>query len=153
MHGLFATYYPMNSSNTNVGGWKSSEMRTSTMPLMKGHLSTAWQTAIKPVNKASGLGGGSTSGTEITSDDCFLLAEIEIFGSTTQSVSGEGTQYAYYRAGNSKIKFNEQGYTDLWWERSPWIRSSSAFCGVLNDGTSQAFSVTSKSGVVFAFCI
>ena len=104
MHDLFATEYKMNSTNTNSGGWKSSAMRTSTMPLMKGYIPTAWQTAIKPVNKASGLGGGSSRGTETVSDSCFLLAEIEVFGSTTYSVSGEGTQYAYYKAGNSKVK-------------------------------------------------
>ena len=46
MHDLFATYYPMNSSNTNSGGWKSSNMRTSTMASMKGYLPAAWQTAI-----------------------------------------------------------------------------------------------------------
>lgn len=83
MHDLFATTYVMNSSNTNSGGWKSSAMRTSTMATMKGYLPAAWQTAIKPVNKVSGTGGGSSSGTETVSDSCFLLAEIEIFGSLT----------------------------------------------------------------------
>lgn len=82
MHDLFATTYPMNSTDTNSGGWKSSAMRTSTMAIMKRYLPTEWQTVIKPVNKASGLGGGSSSGTETVSDSCFLLAEIEVFGST-----------------------------------------------------------------------
>ena len=91
MHDMFATFYAMNSSNTNSGSWKSSAMRTSTMATMKGYLPAAWQTAIKPVNKVSGTGGGSSSGTETVSDSCFLLAETEIFGSTTYSVSGEGT--------------------------------------------------------------
>ena len=75
MHDLFATTYPMNSSNTNSGGWKSSAMRTSTMATMKGYLPDDWEAIIKPVNKASGTGGGSSSGTETVSDSCFLLAK------------------------------------------------------------------------------
>ena len=63
MHGLFETTYLMNSSNTNSGGWKSSSMRTSTMPLMKGYLPDDWEAIIVPVNKTSGIGGGSSSGT------------------------------------------------------------------------------------------
>ena len=152
MHDLFATTYEMNSSSTNVGGWKSSVMRTSTMPLMKGCLPIAWQTAIKPVNKASGLGGGSSSGTETVSDSCFLLAEIEIFGSTINSVSGEGTQYAYYKAGNSKVK-NNGGFADIWWERSPLIGDSRYFCFVDSDGNAYGYLADGSFGVAFGFCV
>lgn len=152
MHDLFATYYPMNSTNTNSGGWKSSAMRTSTMPIMKGYLPPAWQTAIKPVNKASGLGGGSSSGTETVSDSCFLLAEIEVFGSTTESVSGEGTQYAYYKAGNSKVK-KKGGSATAWYERSPDSDSSLPFCIVSKYGTATIYNVTLQPGVAFAFCV
>ncbi len=152
MHDLFATSYSMNSSNTNSGGWKSSDMRTSTMATMKGYLPTEWQTVIKPVNKASGTGGGSTSGTEIVSDSCFLLAEIEIFGSTTNSVSGEGTQYAYYKAGNSKVK-NESGSAYYWWERSPRSGTSSGFCRVSSSGNATSAGAGSSFGVAFGFCV
>ena len=152
MHDLFATIYVMNSSNTNSGGWKSSAMRTSTMATMKGYLPAAWQTAIKPVNKVSGTGGGSSSGTETVSDSCFLLAEIEIFGSTTYSVSGEGTQYAYYKAGNSKVK-NRGGSADGWWERSPLSGNSNHFCRVTSNGVATTNAAGYSRGVAFAFCI
>lgn len=152
MHDLFATTYVMNSSNTNSGGWKSSAMRTSTMATMKGYLPAAWQTAIKPVNKVSGTGGGSSSGTETVSDSCFLLAEIEIFGSTTYSVSGEGTQYAYYKAGNSKVK-NKGGSAYSWWEHSPVSGNSTYFCGVASSGGADYHGVGYSGGVAFAFCI
>ena len=154
MHDLFATDYKMNSTNTNSGGWKSSAMRTSTMATMKGYLPAAWQTAIKPVNKASGTGGGSTSGTETVSDSCFLLAEIEIFGSTKYSVSGEGTQYAYYKAGNSKVK-NKGGSAFSWWERSPYSGGSKYFCRVNSNPTFiVAYTdANSRLGVAFGFCV
>ena len=152
MHDLFATTYSMNSSNTNVGGWKSSAMSTSTMETMKGYMPAAWQTAIKPVNKASGTGGGSTSGTETASDSCFLLAEIEIFGSTKYSVSGEGTQYAYYKAGNSKVK-NMSGSASHWYERSPRSGYTQDFCMVSKYGDASASNGTLRPGIAFGFCV
>ena len=152
MHDMFATEYPMNSSHTNSGGWKSSTMRTSTIPRMKGYMPKAWQTAIKPVNKVSGAGGSSSSGTEIVSDSCFLLSEIEIYGSTSNSVSGEGTQYAYYKAGNSKVK-NRGGSANYWWERSPASGSSDSFCIVFGLGNAGTRSASTSYGVAFSFCV
>ena len=152
MHDMFATEYPMNSSHTNSGGWKSSTMRTSTMATMKGYMPAAWQTAIKPVNKASGTGGGSTSGTETVSDSCFLLAEIEMFGSTTYSVSGEGTQYAYDKAGNSTRK-NKGGSAYSWWERSPYSGFNRNFCIVDSSGNKYINDASYSRGVAFAFCV
>lgn len=152
MHDLFATNYQMNSTTTNSGGWKSSAMRTSTMATMKGYLPSAWQSIIKPVNKASGTGGGSSSGIETVSDNCFLLAEIEIFGSTTYSVSGEGSQYAYYKAGNSKVK-NQGGSSYFWWERSPYPGDSDGFCYLDMGGYANYISSMGSLGVAFAFCV
>ena len=152
MHDLFATYYPMNSDHTNSGGWKNSAMRTSTMATMKSYLPSAWQTVIKPVNKASGTGGSSSSGTETVSDSCFLLAEIEVFGSTTDSVSGEGTQYAYYKAGNSKVK-NKSGSASDWHERSPRSGYEYNFCMVSKYGDASTSNGTLRPGIAFAFCV
>lgn len=153
MHDLFATTFVMTSDYSN--SWKSSLMRTSTMTLMRGYLPTAWQTAIKPVNKVFGVGDSSTSGTsgtETVSDSCFLLAEIEIFGSITYSVSGEGTQYAYYKAGNSKVK-NKGGSADSWWERSSKRYNDIQFCCVTSLGDADADLTTKSYGVAFGFCV
>lgn len=154
IHDLFETGYKMNSSNTNIGGWKSSAMRTSTMKTIKGYMPAAWQTAIKQVNKASGLGGGSSSGTETVSDSCFLLAEIEVFGSNTYSVPGEGMQYAYYKAGNSKVKnIKSTDYNYHWWERSPYSGDGESFCVVYMDGSAIHSNPTMKPLVAFGFCV
>ena len=78
MHDLFATLFPMNDKATNSGGWKQSKMRTSTMVLMKGYLPSAWQAAIKTVNKCAASGGDIRwDNVETVSDDCFLLNEVE----------------------------------------------------------------------------
>lgn len=154
MHDCFATTYKMNSSNTNVGGWKESLMRTSTMPLMKGYMPAEWQAIIKTCRTASGTGGGSTGDQEIVYDDCFLLSEIEIFGYTTYSVSGglEGVQYAYYKAGNSKIK-KRSGSSYGWWERSPNSGNSAYFCDVNFTGGATKGQAAASLGVAFAFCV
>lgn len=150
MHDCFATTYTMDFFLS--AGWKDSAMRNNWMRIMEGYLPVAWQTAIKPVNKASGTGGGFSSGTETVSDSCFLLSEIEIFGSTTYSVSGEGAQYAYYKAGNSKVK-NRSGSADSWWERSPFVGRGDDFCRVNSDGSAFTGEGTVKYGVAFGFCV
>lgn len=152
MHDMFDTSYPMNSGNTTTGGWKSSVMRNSTMAIMKGYLPDDWEAIIKPVNKATSTGGGSSSGTETVSDNCFLLSEIEIFGKTTYSVSGEGSQYAYYKAGNSKVK-NQSGSAYGWLERSPRKGNNEDFCIVTKDGRASYNSAGMRRGVAFAFCV
>ena len=152
MHDLFATTYKMNSTSNNTGGWKSSAMRTSTMATMKSYLPDDWEAIIKPVNKASGKGGSSSSGTETVSDSCFLLAEIEIFGSATRSVPGEGTQYAYYKAGNSKVK-NSSGSPNIWWMRSHRSGQKGQFCNVSKTGKVSANYANHSEGVAFGFCV
>ena len=152
MHDLFGEYFAMNDTRTNAGGWKSSKMRTLTMGIVKGYLPSDWQTAIKTVNKASGTGGGSSSGTETVPDDCFLLAEVEIFGSATYSVAGEGTEYAYYKAGNSKVK-KQNGSATYWRGRSPSSEDSLSFCIVYFNGSANSFSADIALCVAFGFCV
>ena len=141
----------MNSSNTNTGGWNGSAMRTR-MATYKSQLPAALRNVIKTVKKKSGTGGGSSSGTQTTNDDLFLLSEIEIFGTTTYSVAGEGTQYAWYKAGNTRIK-KVNGSADTWWERSPRGGSTTGFCDVNSSGSADYDDANSSRGVSFGFCV
>ena len=70
----------------------------------------------------------------------------------TYSVSGEGTQYAYYKAGNSKVK-NKGGSAYYWWERSPYSGSSNYFCFVDSDGFANFYYADGSRGVAFGFCV
>lgn len=146
------TTYSMNGSNTNSGGWNGSTMRTSTMATLLNQLPAALKNVLKSVNKLSGTGGGSTSGTQTTHDKLFLLSEVEIFGTTTYSVPGEGTQYAYYKAGNSKVK-KVNGSATYWWERSPYSGGTTDFCIVGNSGTANSSYASYSRGVSFGFCV
>ena len=141
----------MNISNTNTGGWNGSAMR-GRMSTYKSQLPAALRNVIKTVKKKSGTGGGSSSGTQQTNDDLFLLSEIEIFGTTTYSVAGEGTQYEWYKAGNSRIK-KVNGSADYWWERSPNSGNANYFCYVGSSGSADGNAAGGSCGVSFGFCV
>lgn len=141
----------MNTSNTNTGGWNGSAMR-GRMSTYKSQLPAALRNVIKTVKKKSGTGGGSSSGTQQTNDDLFLLSEIEIFGTTTYSVAGEGTQYEWYKAGNSRIK-KVNGSAYYWWERSPGSGSTISFCCVSSSGNAGNNDAANSRGVSFGFCV
>ena len=151
MHDCYDITYTMNSSSTNSGGWRNSAMRTTRLPAILALMPAEVQAAIKEVQKSSGRGGGSSSGTQTTSDDLFLLSEIEIFGGRTYSVSGEGEQYAYYKAGNSRAK-KVNGSAYWWWERSPISGYSDAFCMVTHGGSANINAARTTGGVAFGFC-
>ena len=141
----------MNSSNTNTGGWNGSAMR-GRMSTYKSQLPATLRNVIKTVKKKSGTGGGSSSGTQQTNDDLFLLSEIEIFGTTTYSVAGEGTQYEWYKAGNSRIK-KVNGSASNWSERSPYSGSTNYFCYVYSSGDADFNDAGNSYGVSFGFCV
>ena len=150
LHDCYATAYPMNDSNTNVGGWRDCEMRTWAMPILKAEMPAEVQAGIRPVNKLTSAGGQSSS-IVTTSDELFLPSEVEVFGSITNSFSREGTQYEYYQAGNSKVK-NRKGSANYWWERSPFFGGSTRFCRVDSNGAATAGYARAAYGVPFGFC-
>lgn len=147
----------MNSSATNAGGWKNCARRAWCNNVFFAALPSTWQSMVKIVNKKSGTGGGSSSGTEITADKIFLAAEIEIFGSRTHSVDGEGTQYQYYKnatANKYKMpKWSSSGVSHIYWERSPFSGYADSFCRVNASGNASYGSASSADGVAPCLCI
>ena len=141
----------METSNTNANGWEGCKMRKTTLPNILTQLPEDLQTCIVPVNKVSSVGNNSSS-LETTSDKLFLLSEIEIFGATTYSFAGEGTQYAWYAAGNTKVK-KVNGSANCWWERSPRSGDTANFCDVNSDGTAGYNGANVANGVSFGFCV
>lgn len=150
MHDCYDETKQMNSSNTNSGGWTNCAMRSTHLPAILNLMPAEVKAAIKEVQKKTSADSQS-SGIQTTNDKLFLLSEIEIFGSTTYSFAGEGTQYAYYQAGNSKVK-NLSGSAYTWWERSPLSSNSTAFCDVVSSGGAGASNASNSYGVAFGFC-
>lgn len=152
LHDCYGHEYSMNPANTNVGGWKDCRMRTWALPTLKALLPSEVQAGIRTVNKLTSA-GNKINTIVTTQDDLFLPSEIEVFGVTTYSFGGEGTQYNYYKTGNSKVK-NYNGVAKWWNERSPYAKETPYFCFVQNTGTADATGVAASwaSGVPFCFC-
>ena len=150
LHDCYADKKAMNSSNTSSGGWTSCAMRSTHLPAILALMPTEVQNGIREVNKLTSAGSQSDT-INTTSDKLFLLSEVEIFGSSTNSVAGEGTQYDYYKAGNSKVK-EWNGSATIWWERSPRAGSSTRFCVVYGNGIAYSNDASSVRGVAFGFC-
>ena len=150
LHDCYATIYAMNSSNTNSGGWTNCAMRSTHLPAILNLMPAEVKAAIREVQKKTSAGSQSSS-IQTTNDKLFLLSEIEIFGSTTYSFAGEGTQYAYYQAGNSKVK-NVSVIANTWWDRSPSYNNSTHFCCVYSNGDVYWGNASSSIGVAFGFC-
>lgn len=150
LHDCYADTKAMNSSNTNSGGWTSCAMRSTHLPAILALMPTEIQNGIREVNKLTSAGSQSAT-IDTTADKLFLLSEVEVFGSTSYSAAGEGTQYDYYKAGNSKVK-NRNGSAASWWERSPYASYSTRFCLVNGNGGANYITASDARCVAFGFC-
>lgn len=162
-------YFSMNSSRTNSGGWASSQMRTnicgtslsSYSGTMIAVIPAALRAVLKSVTKyTDNTGGGSTAANHVTvtTDYIFLLSEFEVFGSIEYGNTNEKNkqaQYAYYSAGNSKIKYKHDGTSTaaVWWLRSQKTNSSTAFVRVNTNGTDDYFIANGSNGFAPGFCV
>ena len=150
LHDCYGETKNMNSSNTNSGGWTSCAMRQTHLPAILSQMPTEVQNGIREVNKLTSAGSQSAT-INTTADKLFLLSEVEVFGKMFYSRNGEGTQYDYYKAGNSKLKsWGGGAYT--WWERSPHGSNSADFCYVNSSGYANDYIASYASGVAFGFC-
>ena len=163
-------YFSMNSSRTNSGGWASSQMRTNicgtSLSSYSGTIIAVIPAALRAVLKSvtkytdnTATGGGSTASyVTATTDYFFLLSEFEVFGSITYGNTNEKNkqaQYAYYSAGNSKIKYKHDGTSTAayWWLRSPDASDSDYFVSVHADGTVTSTHAYYSLGFAPGFCV
>lgn len=125
----------VNSTNTNVGGWKNSARRIWCNSVYKNAIPSSLRGIFKEFINQSGLGNTSISGVENTTDTFALRADIEVFGSITYSVAGEGSQVTYYQTSSNRLKRNGNSASyQVWWERSPRSGYGDSFCGVNGNG-------------------
>ena len=162
---LLRTKYSMNSSNTNAGGYPASKIKLQTLPAIKATLPQEWQNVIKMVDKKSANGGGSNySEIVTTSEDLFLLSELEVFATVTKAQNGghEGKAYEYWINNDSnpartkKYDANNDGVPetgDMWWLRSSVNKYTDYFCIVSTSGGASYDDAKNARGVSFAFCI
>ena len=148
--------FTMNTSNTNSGGWGSSQMRSKvlgsassptspTANTLMAALPSDLRAVMKSCTKyTDNKGGGNTaSNVSSTTDYLFLLSEYEVFATHQYCNDAEPNyqaQYDYFKAGNSKVanKHSATGTAAVWWLRSPYYYSvyyGTYFCAVSSSGS------------------
>lgn len=165
-------YFSMNSSATNAGGWSSSQMYTNilgnnstptspTANTLLASLPSDLRAVMKSCTKyTDNTGGGSDTANYVTAttDYLWLLSEFEYHGARTYANSAEQNyqaQYAYYQAGNSKIKYkhNATGTSAQVWCRSADSSDAYNFCRVGTDGSASYNNANYSWSVSPAFCV
>lgn len=155
------SYFNMYNTQNSSGGWANSRMRTTIIPAFKACLPSDLQAVLKTVTKYSDNTGGSSStasAVTATTDDIFLLSEWEVFGARSNANSAEQNyqaQYAYYSAGNSKVRYRHSstGSTSHWWLRSICTGISDSFCRVYESGSASFLTASYSLGFAPAFCV
>ena len=163
-------YFAMNSSGTNYGGWKSSQMRAdicgtslssysgTIIAVIPEELRAVLKSVTKYTDNHGSAEGSTASFVTATTDYFFLLSEFEVFGSISTGNTNEKNkqaQYAYYSAGNSKIKYKHNGTsTDVAWQlRSPGAYDDGSFMIVIPNGSAYSYGARYSQGFAPGFCV
>ena len=144
LHTTYATKYALDSGS-GIRIWGNSTMRNNTLPAILAIMPAEVKNGIRAVNKKA-YNGVSDDIVEV-SDKLFLLSADEFRDSIA-----EGTQYEYYKAGNSIIKADIEGNDTMHWTRSFRINAAGHAWAVNDTGKITDSGYTSKRGIAFAFC-
>ena len=161
MIGLLNVNYAMHTSNTNVGGWNMTKRRELLNSTTFMCLPPIWRSIIKPVQVSSTVGNSSES--IVTSiDKLFLYSQTDVGLSKVVPYKAEVDEAAetqvlpYFTNAASRIKkrYNGTGDAVIYWLRSPYQGSASAFRAVDTPG-SQTFGQATHAGysISFSFCV
>ena len=150
---IMTTTAKMNDTNTNVGGWKDSKMRTYVNNDVYSALPSDLQRVIKTVNKVSDNGNMDTTTLNTTQDKLFLLSTTEVGLNPSGNVNGQGTKYEYFTDNTSRVKKKLSGKSNFWWLRSAITHNTYRFHGVNVSGLDGISNANDTFGVVFGFSI
>ena len=152
-------WFNINNNNSTSGGWSGCNMRNNTLPVVKAAFPSELTSVIKTTSiYTDNAGGGNDVASYVTAtqDELYLLAEFEIFGAKHYANTAEQNyqkQYAYYVAGNSKVKYKHNGVVNAasWQERSVGAAYANFFCDVGAYGTADAGNADTSRGFAPAF--
>ena len=152
-------YFSMNSSDTNSGGWNSCQMKSTICPAFKNALPSDLQSNIRAVTKWQN-DGNSTTG-QNSSNEIWLLSEMEIFGSAKWSnYTANQLQYDFYKSiadwsAAPKIKYKDTSTSQAahWWMRSAHSSNSLSFCFVNTGGSVSLTNANYSYGFAPCLCL
>lgn len=155
------TTHNMNSSNTNVGGWPATSMRTFVNNNIYNAIPSEIKNAIIDTTVVSGHGKSDTENFTST-DKLYFLAPGEVFTDwNTNSISSYDTAkdltrtLDYYTSIGVTIN-NKSGAIKsgkFWWFRAAYFSSTVSFYIVSSSGNNSFESATDTYGVAPAFRI
>ena len=155
-----------NSTNTNEGGWKDSELRTYVNGTIYNALPSELQNVISSTKVISGHGSTSGETNFETQDKLYLLSGHEVYeDGTSHPMSARDTAYSntrqldYYK--NQGVTTNSyagaikqyNGKNSYWWLRSASSANADGFLEVGSNGDWASFFVSDSYGVSPAFRI
>ena len=165
MVGVMNAYLNMNNTNTNIGGWAATKMRTYLNETVYPALPMQWQNMIKTVDVLSSE--GNTSAVITSSENkLFLFSGAEVGYNVTTvpycnevDTDAEEVTFGVFTDSTSRIKkrYNGTGEATNWWLRSPSSIYGSVFAcvsstGIVGTGTSGSAG-GNNFGISFGFCI
>ena len=154
------TEHEMNSTGTNVGGWKDSEMRTYINSTIYDSLPSDLQNVITTTKVISGHGPTEGETNFETQDKLYLLNAQEVWGTNDYDTSvGTSKQLDYYK--NQGVTTDNydgaikqyNGSNSVWWLRSARSSDTDRFLRVYNAGYWDSFNANYSGGVSPAFRI
>ena len=155
-----------NNTNTNVGGWKSSSLRTYINETIYDALPSELQNVIVITKVISGHGSTSGEANFETSDKLYLLSSEEVYKdfstsskSQTESILGTSRQLDYYKNNDvtmtnfelAKKAYN--GNSNFWWFRSADYYNNYSFLCFIDSGNWNDKNASLSYGISPAFRI
>ena len=139
--------------DASSNAYGTSEVKTETLPALANALPSWLKNRLKEFDVLV-ASNGNGSITTVTGNKLALRSEVEIFGSTTYSKAGEGSQIDYYKtSANRAKKRGHNGSIDDWWERSPVRDRSDYACIVYYNGTVTQYYVYVGPGLAPFGCL
>jgi len=149
----------LNSTSSNVGGWRDSARRSWCNEVFRNAIPSTLRPIFKQFQNYSGEGNALTS-VVLTNDYFALPAEIEVTGAKGYSAAGEGTQFDYYvTAANRKKPIGTTTTNVAYWTRSATTSYSTAsynkqrFESISTSGAGTTTAASTKRGLSPFGCI
>ena len=152
------TTHVMNSTNTNVGGWPASSMRSYLSTDIYNALPADLQSAIIDTKVVSGHGKDASANFTST-DKLYLLEPKEVYGVNGGTAYSATRQLDYYSAqGVTTSNYSgaikqRNGSNSWWWLRAAYSYNYSGFYSVGSDGNWSDTLAIGTLGVSPAFRI
>lgn len=140
-----------NSSTYNTI-WTNSTARDTVNSYLTNNAPSDLQEVVVPVVKEYAAASSSFS-EAITTDTAFIISMNEFSGTITSGFGSEGEQYAYYAAGNTRLKTDMSGNAASYiWTRSK-NSSTAIYITDRASGITYSQANTAEGGLLLCFCI